>query len=226
MSRFGSRLGLALRRRRVRGVAAICTGLAFGSVALAFASQTHESATRHSTERAMGRVAMPGRLVITHVTVIDVAGGAPSNDTSLVIEGNRITQMGSSQRLEPPKDALAVDGTGKFLIPGLWDMHVHTFFGTWVPGGKDVTLPLFVANGITGVRDMGSELDRGGETAGSAHGGGGADAGRPEDAVSGVHRDWHTGGWEARGGYVGRARRGFRQNSILCAARRIFRYCR
>jgi imidazolonepropionase-like amidohydrolase len=159
MSRFGSRLGLALCRRRVRGVAATCMGLAFGSVALAFVSQTQVSATRHSTERAVGRAAMPGRLVITHVTVIDVAGGAPSSDTSLVIEGNRITQIGSSQRLEPPKDALVVDGTGKFLIPGLWDMHVHTFFGSWVPGGRDVTLPLFVANGITGVRDMGSELD-------------------------------------------------------------------
>src|SRR6185295_5701227 len=52
-----------------------------------------------------------------------------------------------------------IDGAGKFLIPGLWDMHIHTFFGTWVPGGNDVTLPLFVANGVTGVRDMGSELD-------------------------------------------------------------------
>jgi imidazolonepropionase-like amidohydrolase len=52
-----------------------------------------------------------------------------------------------------------VDGTGKFLIPGLWDMHVHTFFGTWVPGGEEVTLPLFVAFGVTGVRDMGSELE-------------------------------------------------------------------
>jgi hypothetical protein len=38
-------------------------------------------------------------------------------------------------------------------------MHIHTFFGDWVPGGKEVTLPLFIANGITGVRDMGSDLD-------------------------------------------------------------------
>jgi imidazolonepropionase-like amidohydrolase len=52
-----------------------------------------------------------------------------------------------------------IDGTGKFLIPGLWDMHIHTFFGDWVPGGREVTLPLFVANGVTGVRDMGSDLD-------------------------------------------------------------------
>jgi len=52
-----------------------------------------------------------------------------------------------------------VDGTGKFLIPGLWDMHVHMVFGDWFPHGKEITLPLFVANGITGVRDMGGELE-------------------------------------------------------------------
>ena len=57
-----------------------------------------------------------------------------------------------------PAGARTIDAAGKFLIPGLWDMHVHTFFGTWVPGGKEVTLPLLIANGITGARDMGSEL--------------------------------------------------------------------
>jgi imidazolonepropionase-like amidohydrolase len=52
-----------------------------------------------------------------------------------------------------------VDATGKFLIPGLWDMHVHVMFGDWIPGSKEVTLPLFVANGVTGIRDMGGDLD-------------------------------------------------------------------
>ncbi|MCU1303963.1 MAG: amidohydrolase [Candidatus Sulfotelmatobacter sp.] len=52
-----------------------------------------------------------------------------------------------------------VDGSGKFLIPGLWDMHVHLVFGTWFPHSKEIALPLFIANGITGVRDMGGELD-------------------------------------------------------------------
>jgi imidazolonepropionase-like amidohydrolase len=52
-----------------------------------------------------------------------------------------------------------IDGSGKFLIPGLWDMHIHTFFGDWVPGGREVTLALFIANGVTGIRDMGSDLD-------------------------------------------------------------------
>ena len=52
-----------------------------------------------------------------------------------------------------------VNGKGKFLIPGLWDMHVHMVFGDWFPLAREVTLPLFIANGITGVRDMGGELD-------------------------------------------------------------------
>jgi len=54
---------------------------------------------------------------------------------------------------------MEVNGTGKFLIPGLWDMHVHMVFGDWFPHAKQVTLPLFIANGITGVRDMGGELE-------------------------------------------------------------------
>lgn len=51
------------------------------------------------------------------------------------------------------------NGAGKFLIPGLWDMHVHMVFGDWFPRGKEVTLPLLIANGVTGVRDMGGELE-------------------------------------------------------------------
>jgi imidazolonepropionase-like amidohydrolase len=57
------------------------------------------------------------------------------------------------------KKAIHVNGTAKFLIPGLWDMHVHMVFGDWFPHGKEIAVPLFIANGITGVRDMGGELD-------------------------------------------------------------------
>ncbi len=51
-----------------------------------------------------------------------------------------------------------MDATGQYLIPGLWDMHVHSVFGDWFPGGRDIILPLFIADGVTGVRDMGGEL--------------------------------------------------------------------
>src|SRR5580704_11482513 len=95
---------------------------------------------------------------ITNVTVVDTTGGPSRPNFTVVIEGDRISYVGKGH-FHALKQAHVIDGTGKFLIPGLWDMHVHTFFGDWIPGGKEVTLPLFIANGITGVRDMGSDLD-------------------------------------------------------------------
>jgi predicted amidohydrolase len=92
-------------------------------------------------------------LVFTHVTVIDATGAPPRPDITLVIVGDRITELGPTKKVRVPKDAHVVEATGKFLIPGLWDMHVHTFrhnprsTNTWF-------FPLFIANGITGVRDM------------------------------------------------------------------------
>ncbi|TMQ11150.1 MAG: amidohydrolase [Deltaproteobacteria bacterium] len=81
-------------------------------------------------------------------------------DQLIAIRGDRIIDVRSAHGGGVvPSTARVVDGGGKFVIPGLWDMHIHTFFGTWVPGGEDVTLPLLVANGVTGVRDMGSELE-------------------------------------------------------------------
>ena len=88
--------------------------------------------------------------VITHVTVIDTTGGPPLRDVSVVIRDGRIADIGPN--IEIPKDAQVIDGRGKFLIPGLWDMHVHLSWTT------DSALPLLIANGVTGVRDLGSDL--------------------------------------------------------------------
>ncbi len=96
-------------------------------------------------------------LAITHVTVINVVDGTSKPDMTVIIRGNRIAEIKTSSR-KRIKDAEIIDGRGKFLIPGLWDMHVHTNFGDWLPDGKELVLPLFVANGITGVRDMGGDL--------------------------------------------------------------------
>lgn len=85
-------------------------------------------------------------IALTHVTVIDVTGGAPKRDTTVVIIGDRISAIGDSPTISVPADAQVVDSTGKFLIPGLWDMHVHWYF-------RD-TFTLFIANGVTGVRQM------------------------------------------------------------------------
>ncbi|MGB0035616.1 MAG: amidohydrolase family protein [Candidatus Acidiferrales bacterium] len=99
-------------------------------------------------------------LVFTHVTVIDTTGGPVQPDMTVIIEGDRIARIVKRHRAKIPKLSKVVDASGKFMIPGLWDMHIHTFFGDWVPGGNHVTLPLFIATGVTGVRDMGSDLER------------------------------------------------------------------
>jgi imidazolonepropionase-like amidohydrolase len=86
----------------------------------------------------------PAVLAITHVTVIDATGAPPRPNMTVVIVGNRIQQLGASADGAIPGDAQVVDGSGKFLIPGLWDMHVHWY-------EKDY-LTLFLANGVTGIR--------------------------------------------------------------------------
>jgi imidazolonepropionase-like amidohydrolase len=98
-------------------------------------------------------------VAIVHVNIIDATGSPTQKNMTVIIQGSHIAHIGKANRVKVPKDAKVLDAQGKFLIPGLWDMHVHTSFGDWIPGGKEVSLPLFVANGITGVRDMGSELD-------------------------------------------------------------------
>ena len=98
-------------------------------------------------------------LIFAHVTVIDVSTGALQRDQYVIVTGNRIEQIGGKHHVKIPKDGKLIDATGKYMIPGLWDMHVHTFFDDRGKFGRDVTLPLFLANGITGVRDMGSDLD-------------------------------------------------------------------
>ena len=100
-------------------------------------------------------------LVFTHVTVIDVAARNPRRalrlDQTVIINGDRISAVGRTGRLRIPESARVIDATGKFLVPGLWDMHVQMFSGEWE---TQSILNLFLANGVTGVRDMGSDLER------------------------------------------------------------------
>ncbi len=88
----------------------------------------------------------PAPLVLAHVTVIDVTGGVSMPDMTVVITGDRISEVGEAGKVIAAPGATVVDATGKFLIPGLWDMHVHWY-------NRD-TFTLFTANGVTGVREM------------------------------------------------------------------------
>lgn len=92
-------------------------------------------------------------IAITHVTVVDVESGLNLPDQTIVITGNRITGSGPATE-RTPIGARLVDGHGKFLIPGLWDMHVHAAF----PRLDAMFFPELLANGITGVREMFSSM--------------------------------------------------------------------
>ena len=97
-------------------------------------------------------VAYPqGALVVRDVTVIDMVSRVPKTGRTVIVEGGRITRIGRG--VKTPNGATVIDGRGKFLIPGLWDMHSHFLFG----GLRDSFMKLTLANGVTGVRDMGGE---------------------------------------------------------------------
>jgi hypothetical protein len=94
-------------------------------------------------------------VVIKRVTVIDATGRDPEPKMTVIADGERIVTVEPWRKTHIPRNAVVVDGTGKFLIPGLWDMHVH--------GASDARAPwshlLFLANGVVGVRDMSGPPD-------------------------------------------------------------------
>jgi imidazolonepropionase-like amidohydrolase len=108
---------------------------------------------------AAGQNAVAPPLAITNVNIVDATGAPIKRGMTVIVQGGRIESIGKNGKVKIPAGARTLDSNGKFLIPGLWDMHVHVIFGDWIPGGRDVSLPLFVANGITGIRDMGGDLD-------------------------------------------------------------------
>ena len=84
-------------------------------------------------------------LIFEHATVIDATGAPPKKDFALVVRDGRIVSVTPRAQAEP--GARVIDATGKYLIPGLWDMHVHIT-------APEIVFPLLLANGITGVREM------------------------------------------------------------------------
>ena len=97
---------------------------------------------------------------IDNVTIVDVTNGRLQQRKTIVIEGNRIARIDNAN--DATRAAATLDGTGMFVIPGLWDMHVHAYFTNDTAqfhSTSEVMLPLFIVNGITGVRDLGSNLE-------------------------------------------------------------------
>lgn len=89
-------------------------------------------------------------ILLRRVTVIDAAGGPARRDVDVQIRGDHIERI--ARVISAPPGATIIQAAGKFLIPGLWDMHVHIW-------DADLALPLFLANGVTGVRNMGGHPD-------------------------------------------------------------------
>ncbi len=93
-------------------------------------------------------------LVIQGATVVDVENGRLLPDQTVAVRGNRIVSVQSARTSRTPAGARVIDGRGKYLIPGLWDMHVHLFNQISRRPPNPWYFPLFVANGVTGVREM------------------------------------------------------------------------
>jgi imidazolonepropionase-like amidohydrolase len=108
--------------------------------------------------------ARPGAptVAIRAVTVVDVMDGSLLPGQTVLVAGNRIAAVGTADEVRIPRDAEVVEAAGRYLIPGLWDMHVHSVTGAGhvtdassppiTP--QDWHLPLFLAYGVTGVRNM------------------------------------------------------------------------
>lgn len=92
-------------------------------------------------------------LAIKNVAVVDIDTGALKPRFTVVVTGERIAGIGPVGKVRVPRGAEVLDGSGKFLIPGLWDMHVHLWDAKPMFG-------LYLANGVTGLRDMGSDIRR------------------------------------------------------------------
>ena len=98
-------------------------------------------------------------MVVTEVNVVDTRRGVIFPDQTVLIDKGRIVDVGPRRTTRYPRNApTIINGKGLYVIPGLWDMHVHLVFGDWFPLAQEISLPLFIANGVTGVRDMGGEL--------------------------------------------------------------------
>ncbi|MGE0441369.1 MAG: amidohydrolase family protein [Gemmatimonadales bacterium] len=92
-----------------------------------------------------------GPVAVVDVAVIDPIRGTVTPGQTVVMDGDTIVAVGPSRSTPVPRGARSVPGTGRFLIPGLWDLHTHVSMA-----GRG-SLAALLANGVTGIRDMGGD---------------------------------------------------------------------
>jgi imidazolonepropionase-like amidohydrolase len=92
-----------------------------------------------------------GTFAIVGATLVDATGGPAINDSTVVVQGGRITAAGPRAQVKIPRGCTVIDAHGKTLLPGLWDMHAHFEQVEWGP--------IYLAAGVTTVRDVGNEFE-------------------------------------------------------------------
>jgi hypothetical protein len=120
------------------------------------------------------------RLVFIHANLIDMTSERVKTDMTIVVKSNRIAEIGKFNSVKIPKNSEIIDASGKFLIPGLWDMHAHTRSDELT---RKIIFPLDIANAVVGIRDM----------AGDCIGKGDCDGKSPFDIHLGWRRDSENG---------------------------------
>lgn len=97
--------------------------------------------------------------VLTHVNIIDVKGSPVQSNMTVTVKGNRIISIEKTSKANSPQNALIIDAQDKYLIPGLWDMHVHVFnnVSKIPPDVNDFSI--YIANGVTGNREMWTKME-------------------------------------------------------------------
>lgn len=94
-------------------------------------------------------------ILIKSISVIDIESGTLIKDQDIKIIDNKITEVGISGFINNTDATLIINGKGKYVIPGLWDMHTHSnVHSEWLHH------PLYIANGVTNIRDMSGTLDK------------------------------------------------------------------
>jgi len=88
-------------------------------------------------------------MLLRRVRLLDFGAGGFGSETAMLVERGRIRWIGSEDGRRLPEDVVTVDGEGRFVVPGLFDLHVHSSFSAYPP---------FIAYGITSLRDLGRGL--------------------------------------------------------------------
>ena len=109
------------------------------------------------TQTTLAQTTPTDTLVLQRIKVVDITSGHINKNQTVQISSGRIISIRKYQKKNQSVNGQVIDAKGKYLIPGLWDMHVHISQGPWFNAEK--TFALMIANGITGIREMGGNLN-------------------------------------------------------------------